>query len=76
MPPDSKTLLEVLPEIKHDTDGSVWLQVPNAAINLSVFPPLTANALLAWAAKVEAVVEKVTQPTSTKKAPGPGRSPG
>ena len=51
-------LLTALPEIKRDSDGSVWMQVPNAAINLTAFPRLTARALLAWAVKVETVVQK------------------
>ena len=46
--------LKVTPRIARDEDGSVWMHVHNAAINLSVrHGPIIKKALLAWAGELE-----------------------
>ncbi len=48
-----RDLLDAAPRIVHDEDGSVWMHVENAAINLSVrHGPVIKKALLAWAEKL------------------------
>ena len=56
-------LYEVLPIIRHDEDGSVWMHVKNGALNLTLLghaaeqhlstPSIVAKAFIEWAGLVE-----------------------
>src|SRR3990167_5553951 len=51
---DLEAAERLLPTIKHDEDGFVWLVIQNGLLNLCALSPITSMRFLEWAGKVDA----------------------